>query len=518
MSLADQFPDITKRNQPLAPFTHLRIGGPAEFLVQPRTLEDLNAVLAACRRDKVPVRMLGGGFNLLVQDDPVPGAVIRLVASPFTAMKRDGKRVTAGGGGQLFDLIAFSMKNGLGGLETLVGIRGTVGGSVRCNVGDRSGEISQTVRNVTVLTDAGKVQVRSRDELTFSEHSSDIDEPVILSVEFELEAEAARRGIEADAQGVDRPKGVRTAELPGGGAAVPQPARTDRRDLHRPCADDEGPGRGSRAERAKLELRGGAPRHDRARYSSIGGTGANEGEGTDRRSPRTGVARLVKRARKPTLPTPSPPASSVRNHLARRVFVAAGTAGLVVAMLFGVARLGDLAQRNIGPRDRYAIPFAAIRCDAPPGTTREQFLAEVRYHANAAATVQMLAPDLQAQLKSIFESHPWVASVDAVAVDPSGAVSVKLTFRSPALAVNVGEGKRVVDANGILLPATASAAGLPELLTPVGAPGKTGAAWPDDLVIRAASVAAEYRPKSIERIERGWELIQPDGTKLVVGR
>lgn len=191
MSLADQFPDITKRNAPLAPFTHLKIGGPAEFLVQPRSVDELNAVLAACQRDKVPVRMLGGGFNLLVRDDPVGGAVIRLVAEPFTFLKRDGARVTAGGGGQLFDLIAFAVRNGLGGLETLVGIRGTVGGSVRCNVGDRAGEISQTVRTVTVLTDTGKVQTRTRDELTFSEHQSDLDEPVILSVEFELATEAS---------------------------------------------------------------------------------------------------------------------------------------------------------------------------------------------------------------------------------------------------------------------------------------------------------------------------------------
>lgn len=189
MPLALQFPEIMKRNQPLAPFTHLKIGGPAEYLAEPRDVDELNAVLAACQAHRVPVRMLGGGFNLLIPDEPVPGAVVRLTAPAFTFLKRDGKRVTAGGGGQLFDLIAFSLKNGLGGLETLVGIRGTVGGSVRCNVGDRSGEISQTVRTVTVLTDAGRVQVRGRDELTFSEHRSDLDEPVILAVEFELEAE-----------------------------------------------------------------------------------------------------------------------------------------------------------------------------------------------------------------------------------------------------------------------------------------------------------------------------------------
>jgi UDP-N-acetylmuramate dehydrogenase len=190
MSLADQFPDITKRNAPLAPFTHLKIGGPAEFLVQPRTVDELNAVLKTCQQAGVKVRMLGGGYNLLIQDEPVSGAVIRLTAEAFTFIKREGKRVAAGGGGQLFDLIAFAVRHGLGGLETLVGIRGTVGGSVRCNVGDRSGEISQTVRTVTVLTDAGKVQTRHRDDLTFTEHQSDLDEPVILSVEFELEAEA----------------------------------------------------------------------------------------------------------------------------------------------------------------------------------------------------------------------------------------------------------------------------------------------------------------------------------------
>ena len=187
MSLADEFPEITKRNEPLAPYTHLRIGGPAEFLVQPRDVDELRSVLTACQTQKVPVRMLGGGNNLLVRDDPVPGAVVQLTAAAFTMIEWDGKRITAGGGGPLFDLIAFAVRQGLTGLETLVGLRGTVGGSVRCNVGDRSGEIAHGVRSVTVLTDTGKVQVRTKEELNFSEHQSDIDEPVILNVVFELE-------------------------------------------------------------------------------------------------------------------------------------------------------------------------------------------------------------------------------------------------------------------------------------------------------------------------------------------
>lgn len=225
---------------------------------------------------------------------------------------------------------------------------------------------------------------------------------------------------------------------------------------------------------------------------------------------------MVKRARKARLPTtPASPGKRVT----RPILAACITLTVVAAVLFGLSYLGEEARRNIGERDRYAVPFADIRCDAPPGgMTRETFLAEVRYESNAAPAVQLLDPDLNAKLTAAFAAHPWVASVNAVNVDPPDAVSVKLTFRVPVLVVLVGNAPRVVDAKGVLLPANASTAGLPELLTPVKAPGKAGQLWPDAVVIRAASVAAEYKPKTMTRTSQGWELIQPDGKKLMVGR
>ena len=189
MPLFDAFPDITKRREPLAPYTHLRIGGPAECLVQPRTTDELKAVLRYCKTKDIPLRMLGGGFNLIVKDDPIPGTVMRLIGAEFSTIVTQGKTIRAAGGAQLFDLLAHAVQAGLGGLETLVGIRGTVGGSVRCNVGDRSGEIGSSVRRVAVLHDDASELVRTRDELTFGEHTSDLDEPVILWVEFELTPE-----------------------------------------------------------------------------------------------------------------------------------------------------------------------------------------------------------------------------------------------------------------------------------------------------------------------------------------
>jgi UDP-N-acetylmuramate dehydrogenase len=187
MTLATAFPEITKRNEPLGPYTHLKIGGPAEFFVEPRSVDELRRVLGFCHAHKLPLRMLGGGYNLLVRDAGVSGVVMRLSAPAFSWLETSGRTIQAAGGANLFDLIATSVRAGLSGLETLVGIRGSVGGSVRCNVGDRSGEIGAAVRRVAVLTDDGVEQIRNRDELTFGEHTSDLDEPVILWVEFELE-------------------------------------------------------------------------------------------------------------------------------------------------------------------------------------------------------------------------------------------------------------------------------------------------------------------------------------------
>jgi len=190
MTIAEVFPEITKRREPLAPYTHLRIGGPAEFLVQPRTTDELRSVLRHCKSKQIPLRMLGGGFNLLVRDDPVPGVVMRLTGPEFSAIETRGKTIRSAGGAQLFDLIAASVKAGLSGLETLIGIRGTVGGSVRCNVGDRTGEIGASVRRVCVLNEDASESVRTSDELTFGQNQSDIDDPVILWVEFGLAQES----------------------------------------------------------------------------------------------------------------------------------------------------------------------------------------------------------------------------------------------------------------------------------------------------------------------------------------
>jgi UDP-N-acetylmuramate dehydrogenase len=187
MARLAEFEEIIKRNEPLAPYTHLKLGGPAEMLVQPRSHAELSAVVQRCYQDKIPFRVLGSGCNLIVRDEGVAGVVLRLSEAVFAEIVVQGQRVRAGAGAAVSALISQSARHGLAGLETLVGIPGTVGGALRTNAGDRGGDIGQFVRLVVVLDSSGGSQVRERDELFFGEHASNLDDPVLLTAEFALE-------------------------------------------------------------------------------------------------------------------------------------------------------------------------------------------------------------------------------------------------------------------------------------------------------------------------------------------
>jgi UDP-N-acetylmuramate dehydrogenase len=191
MARLEEFEEIVKRNEPLAPYMHLRLGGPAELLVQPRNLAELSAVVRRCFEERMPMRVLGCGCNMLVSDTGVPGVVLRLSEPAFTQVTVEGKRIRAGTGASVSALISASARHGLAGLEALVGIPGTVGGALRTNAGDRSGDVGQFVRLVDVLDTQGNLQVRDRDELQFSEHGSNLDDPVLLTAEFALETDNA---------------------------------------------------------------------------------------------------------------------------------------------------------------------------------------------------------------------------------------------------------------------------------------------------------------------------------------
>lgn len=189
MALLDDFEAIVRPDEPLAPHTWLHVGGPAEYFAEPRDIDALSALVRRCRDENLPVRLLGGGSNVLVRDEGVPGVVIRLAEPGFADIEFHDHRLVAGGGAKLGHVISAAVREGLAGLEALVGIPGTIGGALHGNAGSRGGDIGQWTRRATVMTAAGEIVERSREELVFAYRQSSLDELVILSAEFELDQE-----------------------------------------------------------------------------------------------------------------------------------------------------------------------------------------------------------------------------------------------------------------------------------------------------------------------------------------
>lgn len=187
MSSLDEFGDILLRDEPLAGYTWMKLGGPAQYFLTPRNRDELVAVVKACFQKQIPLRMLGSGSNLLVRDEGVSGAVIRLADSSFAQVTIDSPRMTCGGGALLSHALGQAVKAGLAGFENLAGIPGTVGGALRGNSGGRHGDIGQYVRSVTVLTPEGEIETRSDDDLQFGYRQSNLNDLVVLEATFQLQ-------------------------------------------------------------------------------------------------------------------------------------------------------------------------------------------------------------------------------------------------------------------------------------------------------------------------------------------
>lgn len=187
MSLFADFSEICTPNAPLAPLTWYKLGGPVDYLLRPRNEDELTAVVAACRATSVPWRMLGKGANVLVRDAGVRGAVIVLDDEYWRRVEIAGDRITAGAGFEMPKLIKRAIAVSLGGLESLAGIPGTVGGSVRMNAGGKYGCVADFAETVRVLNCAtGAVEVRTANEVGFSYRNSALDDCVVLSATFAL--------------------------------------------------------------------------------------------------------------------------------------------------------------------------------------------------------------------------------------------------------------------------------------------------------------------------------------------
>jgi UDP-N-acetylmuramate dehydrogenase len=197
MKIANPFsglPDgVVVENEPLAPYTWYRIGGPARWMIRPRNVEELRDASIRCVENEIPIYVLGLGANLLVSDEGVNGAVFRLEEEHWRTVKYEGNLVHVGAGVDMQRLIVRTVREGLSGIENLAGIPGTIGGCVRMNAGGKFGDIGAVVKNVQVMDVEGTVFERTKDDLVFDYRSTNIAAKFILGATLELDQDDPER-------------------------------------------------------------------------------------------------------------------------------------------------------------------------------------------------------------------------------------------------------------------------------------------------------------------------------------
>ncbi|OHB76343.1 MAG: hypothetical protein A2Z34_04785, partial [Planctomycetes bacterium RBG_16_59_8] len=174
-----------KMREPLAAYTTFKLGGPARYLVEPRTTEELSTLVKACRRFHLPLFLLGGGSNLLVRDEGVDGVVIRLASLDRFADDGNG-HVGVGAGYSLTRLVKESLDRGYVGLESLAGIPGTVAGAAIMNAGGKYGEIGQYIVSATVVDTDGDIHPLAGGEMLFEYRRSNLRKFILTDLQLKL--------------------------------------------------------------------------------------------------------------------------------------------------------------------------------------------------------------------------------------------------------------------------------------------------------------------------------------------
>jgi len=184
--------------EPLSGHTYIKIGGRAEIFIEPEDNADLGMALSELRSAGVKVLVIGQGSNLLVSDETLSAAVIKLSSPEFKKIYRDHDLVYAGSGAALAAVIDFYKKNSFSGSEFLAGIPGTIGGALRMNAGTRNilpnassllCAMADFVEKIEIMDENLKTRVIFKDRAGFRYRDSDLKNVIILGAWFRFKEE-----------------------------------------------------------------------------------------------------------------------------------------------------------------------------------------------------------------------------------------------------------------------------------------------------------------------------------------
>ncbi|MBR1825538.1 MAG: UDP-N-acetylmuramate dehydrogenase [Alphaproteobacteria bacterium] len=205
-----------KLKEPLSRHTWLNVGGPADVMFMPADEADLQEFIRQ-KNPQTDVFVIGGGSNLLVRDSGIAGVVIKLSDKNFAQCQIDGSRLYCGAGCSNFALKNIVSANGLGGLEFLCSIPGTLGGAMRSNAGCFGSDMSKVLVSARVIDGNGRVFEVANEDFHFAYRYSDFPADwIVLEVclSFEkrdVDVVRAQIAQNEEYRRAHQPQGIKTA-------------------------------------------------------------------------------------------------------------------------------------------------------------------------------------------------------------------------------------------------------------------------------------------------------------------
>lgn len=163
--LDDNGGGVARLYEPMSRHTTFLIGGPAQYWIEPRTVDAFAAVVRHLRSCSVPIRVIGRGSNLLVRDGGIRGAVIHPGKGEFEDVKADGLLLHIGVGARLKKIASSARSAGIGGFEWMEGVPGNLGGALRMNAGAMGAEMFDHVVSVRFIAADGSIQEKPLAEI-----------------------------------------------------------------------------------------------------------------------------------------------------------------------------------------------------------------------------------------------------------------------------------------------------------------------------------------------------------------
>lgn len=174
-------------NEPMKNHISFKVGGPADFLLKPKTEDEIKKLIEFLKNENIPYIVIGNGSNLLVKDGGIRGVVIK-IADNFNKFEIEDTKVIAQSGALLSFMGKAILNKSLTGFEFAAGIPGTLGGAIAMNAGAYGGEMKDIVKSVRLIDSKGNIIELSNKEMEFEYRRSLISKSdyIVLSAIMEL--------------------------------------------------------------------------------------------------------------------------------------------------------------------------------------------------------------------------------------------------------------------------------------------------------------------------------------------